>query len=302
MNRHSNEAEPPGLDHGRASVNGISLHYVVSGPASAPPVILLHGFPQSWLAWRLILPRLARQYRVVAVDLRGYGDSDMPHGEEGYDKRTMAADIRALAGHLDIGRPLVIGHDRGARVVRRYALDYPDALAGAAMLDILPEEWVYDHLTAGDAAERYWHWVFQVVADLPETLIAGHEEEYLAFLLSRPAGLLDRMRADGSWEEYRRAFLRPGAVKAVLSDYRATFKVDVPRYREERKSGRRIAVPTFLLWGSRGNLAGQPVLDVWREVAEDVGGEEIPDCGHYLPEEQPGKVTEHLLRFAEKCL
>jgi haloacetate dehalogenase len=286
----------------RATVNGISLHHVASGPPSARPIILLHGFPQSWLTWRMVMPRLALQYRVVAVDLRGYGESDKPPEEQGYDKGTMAADIRALADHLGLERPLLIGHDRGARVVRRFALDFPDALAGAAMLDILPEEWVYDHLTAGDAAEHYWHWVFQVVGDLPERLIAGHEEAYLTFLLSRPPGLLDRMRADGSFEEYRRAFLQPGAVQAALSDYRATFRIDVPRYRDERRTGLRIGVPVFLLWGSRGNLAGRAVLDIWRAVAGDVTGAEIPDCGHYLPEEQPERVSEHLLRFAEACI
>jgi haloacetate dehalogenase len=295
----SSNPEPPGLEHAHTTVNGVSLHYVQAGSPSAKPVILLHGFPQSWVMWRFVLPELSRAYRVIAVDLRGYGDSAKPPGEAGYDKGTMAADIRALVSQIGLESPLLIGHDRGGRVARRYALDYPDALSAAALLDILPEEWIYDNLSAAEAVDRYWHWTFQVVKDLPERLIIGREEEYLAFLLSRPPGLIDRMRADGSYAEYRRTFLLPGAVEAILNDYRANFRIDVPRYREERLRGRRIEVPIMVLWGSRGNPAGQPVLDIWREVASDVEGAEIPDCGHYLPEEQPEKTLAHLLRFAD---
>jgi pimeloyl-ACP methyl ester carboxylesterase len=109
------------------------------------------------------------------------------------------------------------------------------------------------------------------------------------------------MRADGAWREYRRCFLQPGAVAAALSDYRATYRVDLPRYRAENAAGARLAVPTLLLWGDRGNLADQPVLDIWRNVATDVRGTAIADCGHYLPEEQPATVAEHLLRFADEC-
>jgi pimeloyl-ACP methyl ester carboxylesterase len=118
----------------------------------------------------------------------------------------------------------------------------------------------------------------------------------------RAPALLERLRADGAYLEYRRAFLQTGAVDAALNDYRATYEIDVPRYRAERAAGLRVTVPTLLMWGDRGNLAGLPVSDIWRKVANDVrAGIEIVDCGHYLPEEQPGVVADHLLRFTDEC-
>ena len=288
----------PGLEHGRAEVNGIWLHYVRGGENTARPIVLLHGFPENWLMWRHVLPALMERHHVVAVDLRGYGDSAKPEGEAGYDKGTMAEDIAALIAHLGLARPLLVGHDRGARVARRYALDRPDALRGLVLLDILPVEYVYDRLSAAEVSERYWHWVFHLVAELPEELIAGKEEAYLARFFSRTPGLLEGIRADGAWLEYRRCWRQPGAIAAALNDYRATFRHDVPRYRAERKSGRKLTVPTLVLWGNRGNLSNQPVIDIWREVGTDVRGQVIPGCGHYLPEEQPDVVIDALLRFA----
>jgi haloacetate dehalogenase len=295
-----NPLEPPGITHATAQVNGIHLHYVEGGDRAAPPLVLLHGFPESWLMWRLVLPELLASHRVVAVDLRGYGDSAKPPPEAGYDKGTMAADIRALARHLGLGRLVLIGHDRGARVARRYGLDYPDELAGVALLDILPVEHVYAR-PASYVAERYWHWVFHVVPELPERLIDGREELYLERFFARAPGLLERLRADGSWLEYRRAFRQPGAVEATLSDYRASYTIDMPRYQRERAAGRKLTVPALLLWGDRGNLGDEPVLDIWREVATDVRGAPVGDCGHYLPEEQPALVADYLLDFAADC-
>jgi len=284
--------------HTEVQANGVRLHYVIVGPEGGKPLVLLHGFPQSWRIWRNVIPALtAAGYRVVAADLRGYGDSEKPPGQAGYDKGTMAADIHALVQHLGLGRFVLVGHDRGGRVARRYALDYPNDLAGVALLDILPAEYVYDQISAGEAAGKYWHWTFQLVPDLPEQLIAGHETEYLETFFRRTPGLLDMLRADGTWDEYLRAWQQPGAVVAALNDYRATYVVDVPRYRAEQAAGTRLRVPMLLLWGAHGNLQNRPVLDIWRAVADDVQGASL-DCGHYLPEEQPEAVATHLLRFA----
>ena len=296
-----NPLEPPGLAHARAEVNGIWLHYVRGGGNEAAPLVLLHGFPQTWLMWRLVLPALTARHHVVAVDLRGYGDSAKPAGPAGYDQGQLAADIHALVRQLGLERPVLIGHDRGGRVARRYALDWPGELAGVALLDILPAEWVYDRLSAAEVARRYWHWVFHLVPELPERLIDGHEEVYLERFFARSPGLLERLHADGAWLEYRRAWLQPGAVAAALNDYRATYTIDVPRYRAERAAGRRLAPSCLLLWGDGGNLADQRVLEIWRAVASDVRGATISDCGHYLPEEQPEVVAGHLLQFAREC-
>jgi len=292
----------PSVAHRDATVNGVRLHYVLAGEETAEPIVLLHGFPQSWLMWRLVLPALSERHFVVAVDLRGYGDSEKPPREAGHDQGTKASDVHQLARLLGLDRAMMIGHDRGARVARRYALDYPDDLVGVALLDILPAEHVYGALTAGEAARRYWHWIFHLVPGLPEQLIVGREDAYLERFFGRMPGFLDQLRSDGAYEEYRRVFLQPGAMVAALEDYRATYEVDVPRYRAERAAGVRVTVPVALLWGDRGNLAGQPVPEIWREVATDVrGAVEIEECGHYLPEEQPGIVAEHLLRFAGEC-
>lgn len=292
----------PGVTHRDATVNGVRLHYVRAGEETAEPLVLLHGFPQSWLMWRMVLPALARRYSVVAVDLRGYGDSEKPPKGAGHDQGTKASDVHDLVRHLGLERLVMIGHDRGARVARRYSLDYPDNLAGVALLDILPAEHIYDALTADEAARRYWHWVFHLVPELPEQLIVGREDAYLERFFGRMPGFIDRLRSDGAYEEYRRTFLQPGALQAALEDYRATYKIDVPRYRAERAAGGRVTVPVALLWGDRGNLADQPVTEIWREVATDVRcAVEIEDCGHYLPEERPEVVAEHLLRFADDC-
>jgi haloacetate dehalogenase len=301
MGLRPNRLEPPGLTHARVELNGIWLHYVRGGAAGGTPLVLLHGFPQSWLMWRFVLPALMAQHDAIAVDLRGYGDSAKPAGENGYDKGTMAADIHTLLGHLGVTRPVIVGHDRGGRVARRYALDYPEDVRGVALLDILPVEYIYDDLSAAEVAARYWHWVFHLVPELPERLIGGHEELYLEQFFSRTPGLLDRLRADGAWLEYRRAFRQPGALEAALNDYRATYHVDVPRYRAENAAGRKLIVPALLLWGERGSLADRPALDIWRRVATDVRGTAIADCGHYLPEEQPEAVEQAVLRFAAEC-
>ena len=300
--KRTESPDVPGIVHGDATVNGVRLHYVRAGDEAADPLVLLHGFPQSWIMWRMVLPALAERYSVVAVDLRGYGDSEKPPRDAGHDHGTKASDLRALVRHLDLERLVMIGHDRGARVARRYALDYPDDLAGVALLDILPEEHIYDALTADEIARRYWHWVFHLVPELPERLILGREDVYLERFFGRRPAFFERLRSDGAYQEYRRAFLQPGAVEAALADYRETHEVDVPRYRAERAAGVGMTVPAALLWGDGGNLAGQPVPEIWGEVATDVRrAVEIEDCGHYLPEERPEIVAEHLLRFADSC-
>lgn len=283
--------------HGWARVNNINLHYVEAGTNSEEPIILLHGFPQSWLTWRYVIPHLMKNHLVLAVDLRGYGDSDKPAGIKGYDKSTMASDIYELIKQLDLENVTLVGHDRGARVARRFALDYPVKVAGIGLIDILPMEYLYDELTASEAAKKYWHWTFHLVPDLPEALIQGKEETYLEFLFRRAPGLLSLLKSDGSWEEYLRVWKQPETYRAALSDYRAAHEIDLPHYRADNAAGKKVKTPTFLLWGDNGNLAGQPVLGIWRDAALYIQGEQLESCGHYVPEEQPEIVSEYILNF-----
>ncbi|MBY8914869.1 alpha/beta hydrolase [Bacillus sp. YC2] len=287
------------VTHDSIEVNGIRLHYVFAGEEDAPPVILLHGFPQSWVTWRYVIPALAASHRVIAVDLRGYGDSEKPSGINGYDNKTMASDIQGLMRRLHIQKALIAGHDRGARVARRLALDSPELAAGLVLIDIMPTEYVYDSLTAAEAAQKYWHWTFQVVPHLPEELINGKEEEYLRFLLSRGDGLFDLLTSDGAWGRYLAAWKQPGAVQAALNDYKASYQIDLPRYRSEKKLQKKLNVPTLLLWGEKGNLAGLPVLDTWRESIREVSGYEVKGCGHYVPEEKPTEAARRMLDFSK---
>ncbi len=275
-------------EHRRVHANGIDLHVVLSG--SGPPVVLLHGFPQSWFCWRHVIPLLAPHFQVIAPDLRGYGDSDKPAG--GYDKGTMAADIRALVHALGHRRITLVGHDRGARVAHRYALDYPQELQGVALLDILPTDHVFGSMDA-DVARRYWHWIFHLVPRLPERLIAADVGSYLETLFARFGAGSDQE----GWTEYLRIYRDPEAIRGFLLDYRAAYAEDFPRQALEYAAGVRLQVPLLVLWGAKGNLSQDPVLAVWQERSSAVEGRAL-DCGHYLPEERPVQVAEAIIALA----
>jgi pimeloyl-ACP methyl ester carboxylesterase len=276
------------LEHRRIRANGIDLHTVLAG--SGPPVVLLHGFPQTWFCWRRVIPLLVPHFRVIAPDLRGYGESDRP--AKGYDKATMAADIRALVQALGHDEITLVGHDRGARVAHRYALDHPQELTGVGLLDILPTDHVFGTMDA-DLARRYWHWIFHLVPELPEQLIAADVQAYLRSLFVRFGAEPDRE----GWEEYLRIYRDREAIRGFLSDYRAAYYEDFPRQAQEHASGRRLEVPTLVLWGAQGNLGKDPVLDIWRQRGRRVDGHAL-DCGHYLPEERPAEVAEEITRLA----
>ncbi|MFB5661513.1 alpha/beta fold hydrolase [Alteribacillus sp. HJP-4] len=286
------------IEHGYVKYNNVTLHYVTAGKKDAPLCILLHGFPQTWLTWRYVIPKLTDHFRVAALDLRGYGKSDKPEGMENYDKKAMAGDIKVLLQHLNVPKALIAGHDRGGRVARRLALDYPEFVTGLVLIDILPMEYVYNSITAADAATKYWHWVFQVVEELPEEMLKGKEEVYLKFLLSRGDGLFEKFSSDGSWNEYLAAWKQPGAVLAALNDYRAAYNIDLPRYRTEKQPT--IDMPALLLWGEKGNLTGLPVTEIWNRIIPGVTGKEIKNCGHYVPEEKPEETAENIIEFFKR--
>ena len=283
-------------------VSGVRIHAVRGG--DGPPVLLLHGFPQSHVMWHRIAPELAREHTVVAADLRGYGDSDRPdagvdHG--GYAFRAMAADQVGLMAALGFDRFTVIGHDRGARVTHRMALDHPDRVERLALLDILPTAYVYANVDR-TFATAYYHWFFLIQpADLPERLIACDPRYFLHRSLGSWGSGLDAHPAE-ALREYERIFDDPVARTAMIEDYRAGASIDLEHDAAGTAAGLRIAAPCLVLWGERGVVGGHrpgPV-DVWRPLAAEPGlvtGGVITGAGHFLAEENHGDTLAALQTF-----
>lgn len=261
---------------------------------SGPPLLLLHGHPQTHAMWCKIAPRLAKDYTVVAPDLRGYGYSSKPPASpdhETYSKRAMARDQISLMHHFGFDRFRVAGHDRGARCAYRLALDYPEAVAMLAVLDILPTG---EHFRRTDMqfALGYWHWFFLAQPEpLPERLISADPE---GFYFREGRGR-EHFAAE-ALAEYLRVIRDPNTVHAMCEDYRAGATFDFALDEEDR-GRRRIQCPVLVLWGSKGEVAKwYDVLGVWRDWANDVRGAPI-ESGHFLAEEAPDATYEALQTF-----
>ena len=268
----------------------VRIHYRRMG--AGPGMVLLHGYPQTGHMWRKVMPALAERFTVVAPDLRGYGDSDRPRG--GYDKRTMAADVADVVTALGLGPALLVGHDRGARVAHRFALDHPTLLTRLVLLDIAPTYDVFAGLDQTSARAR-WHWLFHQVPDLPEALTAGREEVYLRYMY-RAWALNPAAIEEEAVQEYVRCFRQPGAMRAGFEDYRAGATVDLEHDGADRD--KKIGVPTLVLWGAGRTAQAADMLSVWRaRCAASVEGHAVSDSGHFIPEEQPAAVIDAILRF-----
>jgi haloacetate dehalogenase len=260
------------------------------------PLLLLHGFPQSRRMWRHVIPALAQRFTVIAADLRGYGDSGPSDDPNSYDKRTMSEDMLAVMTEIGFGeRFFVVGHDRGARVTRRMAADHPERLVGAALLDIMPMEWVFSQGEKG-YANRYWHWYFHLQRGLAEEMIGAKPQAYAQHQLVRAHVKID----PADIEYYSAMFSRPHTIAASLADYRTAFEIDRPRWEEEVAAGKRIQVPLQLLWGDKGNLRDAPVLEEWQKRAISVRGHAARESGHFIPEEQPEQVIQAINEFADE--
>ncbi|HUL42633.1 MAG TPA: alpha/beta hydrolase [Burkholderiales bacterium] len=272
--------------------NGVRFNVWTAG--EGPPLLLLHGYPETALMWRKIVPQLLPNYRVVCPDLRGYGDSDKPR--DGYDKRTMALDMKLLMEGLGFKRYAVVGHDRGARVGHRFALDHPDAVERLCVIDIVPTHTMF-RSTNKELAVSYWHWFFFQVPDLPEVLIASQPEAFLRFVF-RALGIVPGAIDEPVMQEYLRAFKLPGTQRATLEDYRAAATIDYQQ--DEQDLGRKVTCPVLALWGERGRM--HPLFDVlatWREKAQRVEGKALPS-GHFIPEEAPEPLLAELLPFLQR--
>ena len=280
-----------GFERIRIEAEGASINAVRGG--EGPPVLLLHGSPQTLAMWHLVAPRLAEDFTVVATDLRGYGDSSKPQTDERhgpYSKRAMALDQIEVMRHFGFERFALCGHDRGGRVGYRMALDHPGIVTKLTVLDIVP---TWEAFSRADMSFglSYWHWFFLAQPhDLPERLLAADPENALFRGGSE-------IFCPEAMEEYARSLRDPETIHATCEDYRAAATLDHEHDAEDREAGRRMACPLLALWGRRGFLEGHyDVLDVWRGWAEEVRGRAL-DCGHYIPEEAPEETSAELRAF-----
>jgi haloacetate dehalogenase len=288
----------PGFESRVVAGDGAYLFCRLGG--DGPPVVLLHGYPQTHVMWHRIAPELAERCSVVALDLRGYGRSEVPADDEGhvaYSKRTMARDVRTVMGRLGYDRFSVVGHDRGGRVAYRLALDEPDVVERVAVLDILPTAEYWDRLTPAFGL-RIYHWMFLAQpAPLPERLISAEPRFYCDHTLASWTASRSLTPFDPiALENYRAQFEDPARVGAMCADYRAGATVDLAIDAHDRAEGRVIGAPLLDLWGSPGITSGGGHLDVWRRWATDAHGAPV-DSGHFLPEENPRAVLDHLVPF-----
>ena len=289
----------PGFDYRHIQVGDVAITTAVAG--SGPPLLLLHGYPQTHLMWRHVAPALAEHHTVVATDLRGYGDSDKPAPDDvgfAYAKRTMAADQVAVMQSLGFARFDVVAHDRGARVAHRLTLDWPHVVARLSVLDIVPTRHVFAHADQA-MATAYFHWFFLATrGGIPERLIGLDPEFWLR-------SMIDRLLAPGAviepevMREYLRCFSEPAAIAGSCADYRSAATIDLEHDEHDAAAGRTITCPTLVLWGEHGFVGrNYSVLEVWRDYADDVTGRALP-TGHFVPEEDPDAVLEEIARFLQ---
>jgi haloacetate dehalogenase len=264
-----------------------------------PPLLALHGYPQTLLMWRDAGPRLAERFTVIAADLPGYGDSFRPavsDDHSAHSKREMAADLVAAMAALGFQRFLVAGHDRGGRVAYRMALDYPEQVQRLAVLDIVPTAEVWKRIDRTSAVV-YWHWPFLAQpAPLPERLILAGADDYLDSHLARIGlGVADGRYPDAVMGVYRDQLRDPATVEAICEDYRAGASIDVEH---DDESHGPISCPVLALWAAHGALPVfyGDVLAVWRPWADDLRGGPV-DASHFLVEDQPEHVSDQLTRF-----
>ncbi|WP_051707455.1 MULTISPECIES: alpha/beta fold hydrolase [unclassified Streptomyces] len=281
-----------GFGHRWVDTGGVRLHAVEGGRADGPAVVLLAGFPQTWWAWRAVMPHLADRFRVIAIDLPGQGHSERP--DISYDTHTVAAHVHAAVEALGVPAYWLAAHDIGAWVAFSLALKYPGRLRGLALLDAgipgitLPESVPTDP----ERAYKTWHFAFHLVPGLPETLLTGREREYVGWFLKTKA-LSDVTFGDADIEHYAASVAAGGGLRACLAYYRDA--AESARKNHEALAQQRLTVPVLGISGSHGSIPDMAAsLGPW---AEHVTGCVVPEAGHFLPDEQPGAVAAALTGF-----
>ncbi|NJS37218.1 MAG: alpha/beta hydrolase [Brachymonas sp.] len=274
--------------------NGIQLHgrMALSASWEGPPLLLLHGHPQTHAMWHKVAPELAKRFKLVLMDLRGYGDSSRPPEDEAhanYSKREMALDAVAVMQHFGFSQFNILAHDRGARVAHRLAADHPDLVQRMMLLDIAPTLGMYENTTS-NFATAYWHWFFLIQPQpLPEALIESDPVRYIRSVMGkRHAGLA--AFSPEAMAEYERCIQIPSSARGICEDYRASATIDLEHDRADIAAGKKLALPLRILWGQHGAVgANFDVLKLWSERATQVSGRALA-CGHYIAEEAPGEL------------
>ena len=281
-------ADDPRFAHHDADLSELRMHYVTAG--EGPSVVLLHGFPQTWYEWRLIMPALAERYTVIAPDLRGLGDSSRP--EDSYQKRRVAEDVWELVnGVLGHARFMLVGHDWGGPVAYALAAAHRDAVAKLAILDVM---------IPGDGSDLFsssqgrWHHGFHRTPELPEALITGRERIYIGWFLRNFTAEQGAIPEDAI-DEFARTYAQPGAMQAGLAYYRA-IPQDIADNEASIAQGK-LKMPVLALGGGEGFGRRELTLESMQRVAEDVRGGVIEGAGHFLPEEKPDEIAQALLSF-----
>jgi haloacetate dehalogenase len=291
-----------GFKNKRIDVDGVTLNVRVGG--SGPALVMLHGYPQTHIMWRLVAPELAKTHTVVCPDLRGYGDSDSPPSDAehlNFSKRAMAADVAGLMTKLGHETFAVITHDRGARVGYRLCLDFPERATHFMSLDVVPTHEMWSRLGKSSALGGF-HWQFLAQpAPKPETMIAGNPDYWMEWLMYSWASSDFTFDAE-AMDAYKAAFRKPDVIRGTCEDYRAGATVDDAHDTADKVAGRKLQCPMVCLWGGSRSLGGPKTsspLDVWRDWAEGpVAGEAVPESGHFIAEEAPDVV----IRWVKKLL
>ncbi|HZP79417.1 MAG TPA: alpha/beta hydrolase [Pseudolabrys sp.] len=287
-----------GFKRSEIKTSGARIVTVVGG--SGPPLLLMHGNPFTHASWHKMAPTLAREFTVVATDLRGYGDSEKPPGGDdhsGYSFRSMAQDQVEVMAALGFPRFYAAGHDRGARVLHRMGLDHPDKVARAAILDILPQHYLLNNVTRSWGTFS-WHWFFMIQPyDFPERLMGADPDFFITKKLSKTKQGLSFFGAE-ALEEYKRCFRNPATIHAMCEDYRATHGVDLEMDTKDYDAGKRLTIPSLILWGATGGVGrNHKPMEIWPRYATDIRGAKALPCGHYLSEEAPEETTAALREF-----
>jgi haloacetate dehalogenase len=293
----------PGFKTEQIKTSGTTIHTVYGGNKNGPPLLLLHGIPETHVLWRKVAPALAQDYFLVMPDLRGYGDSGKPAGggdHFAYSKRAMAQDQVEVMKHLGFEKFVLVGHDRGGRAAHRMALDHPEVLTKLVILDIVPTYLLYQHITQ-EFATIFYHWFLLVQPPpFPETIVQNSAEYFLKCTLLWLGGhpiteTVPDFVGPEVFQEYLRTFRNPETIRAICEDYRAAASIDLEH--DKADLDKKIQCPLLVLWSEKGPFHRMyNVLQTWQDRAISARGRAMP-TGHFLPEQMPDELTQELKIF-----